>query len=66
MEWRGSDKRIESYEEMRQRLIAETSAYITECLLHPEYAARIPVVAVGKGRFPPSFAISFWEELLAD
>ena len=66
MEWRGLDKRAETYEEMRQRLIAETSAYITECLLHPEYAARIPVVQAGKGRFPPSFAASFWEGLLAE
>lgn len=60
------EQRPESYEEMRSRLIAETSAYITECLLHPEYATRIPVVPVGKGRFPPSFAISFWKDLLAD
>jgi hypothetical protein len=51
---------------MRQRLIAETGAYLTECLLHPEYAARIPVVQAGHGRFPPSFAATFWDELLAD
>lgn len=66
MERRGREQRAENYEEMRSRLIAETSAFITECLMHPEYAARIPVVQAGKGRFPPSFAASFWDALLAE
>ena len=66
MEWPLSTSRPETYEEMRQRLIAETSAYLTECLRHPEYATRIPTIQAGKGRFPPGFSGSFWDEILAE
>ena len=66
MDWPLTSARPETYEQMRERLIAETSAYLTECLRHPEYAVRIPTIQTGKGRFPPSFASSFWAEILAD
>lgn len=56
--------RNESYEQMRARLVAETSAWITECLRHPELATRIPVIRSGKGRFPPSLCEAFWERVL--
>ena len=56
--------RTESYEEMRARLVNETSVWITECLRHPELASRIPVIQAGKGRFPPSLTRTFWEPLL--
>lgn len=58
--------RGESYEQMRARILAETSAYLTECLRHPEYAVRIPVIRAGSGRFPPSLTRSFWESILQD
>lgn len=56
--------RIETLEELRARLIAETSAFITECLRHPELAVRIPVIQAGRGRFPPSLAEKFWRSVL--
>ena len=59
-------RRAESWEEMRQRLIEETSAYITEFLRHPELATRIPVIEAGKGRFPPSLTPAFWDRVLND
>ena len=58
--------RDESWEEMRERVIRETSDYITECLRHPELATRIPVIQAGKGRFPPSLTPAFWDSVLAD
>lgn len=67
MDWiRAKPPRIETYEELRQRLIAETSAYLTECLAHPEYAARIPTIQAGSGKFPKSFAAAFWADLLTE
>lgn len=56
----------ESWEEMRMRLIAETSAWLTEALRHPELAVRIPTILAGSGRFPPSLAAAFWEPLLVE
>jgi hypothetical protein len=58
--------RVETYEEMRARLIAETSEYLTECLRHPELAVRIPTIQAGRGRFPPSLAVAFWGRLLGE
>lgn len=66
MDIRWSDKRTETYEELRARLVEETSAYLTECLRHPEYATRIPTIQAGSGRFPPSFAAAFWSDLLSE
>jgi hypothetical protein len=56
----------ETLEQMRQRLIAETSAYIAACLRHPELAVRIPTIPAGRGRFPPSLSEAFWEPILSD
>lgn len=56
----------ETHEEMRQRIIAETSAYLTECLRHPELAVHIPMIPADGSRFPPSFAMSFWDPVLLD
>jgi len=58
--------RAETYEEMRARLIAETSNYLTECLRHPELAVRIPTIQAGRGRFPPSLAVAFWARVLSE
>ncbi len=59
-------RRTESYEQTRARLIAETSAYLTECLQHPELITRIPMIEAGRGRFPPSMTHAFWDTLLED
>jgi hypothetical protein len=63
---RAGATRCESYDELRQDMIAETSAYVTECLRHPELAVRIPTVVCGEGSFPPSLAMSFWMSVLDD
>lgn len=57
-------RRHETFEEMRQRVIAETSAFLTECLRHPELSVRIPIIPVGHGQFPPSLTYAFWEPVL--
>ncbi len=64
MEWLRRIQRSESFEELRARMIAETSAYITDGLRHPELVVRIPMIESGQGRFPPSFAEAFWEPVL--
>jgi hypothetical protein len=56
----------ETHEEMRIRLLAETSAFVTECLRHPELAVRIPVIVAGRATFPPSLTDAFWEPILND
>lgn len=59
-------RRHESLEQQRARMIAETSAFLTECLRHPEYAVRIPIVRAGAATFPPSLAAAFWGPVLAE
>jgi hypothetical protein len=66
MDLRVRRKRDETYEELRVRMIAETSAYLTECLKHPEFAVHIPMVPADSNRFPPSFSMSFWDPVLLD
>ncbi len=57
-------RRHETWEETRARLIAETSAFLTEALRRPELAVRIPMIPAGAGRFPPSLTRTFWEPVL--
>jgi hypothetical protein len=59
-------RRHETLEQQRARMIAETSAFLTECLRHPEYAVRIPIVRAGTATFPPSLTAAFWEPILSD
>lgn len=66
MNFRFRTRDDETAEEMRQRLIAETSAYLSECLKHPELMVHIPSVPADKERFPQSFAASFWDPILLD
>jgi hypothetical protein len=66
MEFRVRRRRPESYEELRARMIAETSAYLSECLKHPELAVHIPMIPADSNRFPPSFSMSFWDPVLLD
>ena len=47
------------------RAIAETEAYLSECLRHPERVRRIPTVRVGFGKFPKGLAAEFWSNVLS-
>jgi len=58
--------RTETWEELRDRLTAETSAFLTEGLRHPELAVRIPMIPADSARFPPSLTIAFWDPVLFD
>jgi hypothetical protein len=51
---------------MRHRAIAQTEAFISEALLHPELAAVIPTIPVGSGTFPKNMALYFWHRVLGD
>ena len=66
MDLRWRRKRDESFEQMRVRMIAETSAFLSECLRHPELAVRIPMIPADSERYPPSFSMSFWDPVLLD
>jgi hypothetical protein len=59
-------KQNETWEETRARLVAETSAWLTDALEHPERAVRIPTIPAGTGEFPPSMARAFWEPVLVE
>lgn len=56
----------ETYAELRARIVAETSTFISECLKHPELAVHIPMIPVENQRFPRSFAVAFWGPILSD
>ncbi|MEW6200192.1 MAG: hypothetical protein AB1601_16190 [Planctomycetota bacterium] len=66
MELRWGKRRFEDWDELRERLVAETSVYLTEALRHPELAVRIPMIPAGSGRFPPSLTRAFWDPVLFD
>ncbi len=55
---------LETWEEMRDRLVAETSAFLTEALRHPELAVRIPMIPADSARFPSSLTSAFWDAVL--
>lgn len=59
-------RRRETWEQTRARLVAETSAFLTECIRHPELAVRIPMVPAGQAEFPPSMTVAFWDPVLFD
>ena len=63
--WR-DNRRHETWEQTRARLVAETSVFITEAIRHPELAVRIPMIPADSGRFPPSLTRAFWEPILLD
>lgn len=66
MQRRPKKRSDETWEELRARLVRETSVYITEALRHPELAVRIPMIPADSGRFPPSMTTAFWEPILLD
>jgi hypothetical protein len=57
---------LESWDELRARMVAETSAFLTEALRHPALIVRIPTIPAGSGRFPPSLTTAFWDPILFD
>ncbi|MBL8879354.1 MAG: hypothetical protein JNG88_09570 [Phycisphaerales bacterium] len=59
-------KSTTDWDVMRARMLAETSAFITECMQHPELAVRIPTVPADKARFPRSLSEAFWNPVLED
>ena len=59
-------RRRETLEQRLARMIAETSAFLTECLRHPEYAVRIPIVRADAATFPRSLTAAFWDPVLGD
>ena len=66
MDLRWRRRRNEDWDELRARLVAETSQYISEALKHPEIAVRIPMAPAGSARFPHSLTQAFWEPVLFD
>ena len=61
-----NERRRETWEEARERMVAETSVYITDALQHPEISVRIPVVVAGEAEFPPSLSRAFWDAVLVE
>jgi hypothetical protein len=66
MQRRRGKQRSETWEELRDRLVADTSAFLTEALRHPELAVRIPMIPADSARFPPSLTVAFWDAVLFD
>ncbi|MCH7871890.1 MAG: hypothetical protein IID33_09345 [Planctomycetes bacterium] len=56
--------RKETWEQVRRRLIADTSRFLSERLERPELAVSIPAIPAGMGRFPKSMAGAFWRSVL--
>ncbi|MDA8375970.1 MAG: hypothetical protein M0Z50_02645 [Planctomycetia bacterium] len=54
----------ESYEEMRARMLDETSRFIEWGLSHPNRVPHIPAYPVGKGEFSANVKQWFWEIVL--
>jgi hypothetical protein len=54
------------YRELRDRLMAETSAFLNRCLADPTLAVRIPRIKVGEGAFPPGLVERFWADVLGN
>jgi hypothetical protein len=51
---------------MRERMIAETSAFIAWGLKQPRSKWWIPNVPVGRGSFPESLRRTFWAAVFSD
>jgi hypothetical protein len=61
MTFRGSR---ESWQEMRKRMLAETSRFIEWGLAHPDEIIEIPAKPVGMGGFPREVGEWFWSTVL--
>jgi len=56
--------RLESWAEIRQRMIRETELFLEEGLQNPEKQRRIPALPVGSASFTRGYASVFWAEVL--
>ena len=56
----------ESWEEYRQRMLAETSRFIEWGLRHPEQVIEIPATPAGQRQPPAEAAQWFWMTVLSD
>jgi len=54
------DKRLESFHQMRQRMLDETSRFIEWGLKNPEKVQWIPKHPVGRGAFSERVKAAFW------
>ena len=56
----------ETWEQRRQRMLAETSRFIEWGLRHPEQVIPIPTRPIGAGGFPAKVGEWFWTVVLLD
>jgi hypothetical protein len=52
------------WQQIRRRILAETSSFLTAALERPELGVSIPMIPVGKGRFGRAFSEAFWSSVL--
>lgn len=57
-------RRSETWEQAQQRILAETSLFLSHHLQHPEESVSIPVIPSGRGEFPRSLTAAFWAKIL--
>ncbi len=55
----------ETWEQYRRRMLAETGAWITWALHHPDEMIDLPIKRVGEGGFPAKVGEWFWGVVLA-
>jgi hypothetical protein len=55
---------VDSYAEMRRRMIRETEVFLEDALRRPQDFPRIPAAPVGSFSFPKVFVERFWAEAL--
>jgi hypothetical protein len=55
---------IDAWDEHRRRMIAETSAFLTWGLAHPDQVPRIPRRPVEAGGFSRAMTCVFWHAVL--
>ena len=55
-----------SFDEDRQRIVAETSAFITWGLKNPDKVRWIPARPENEGGFPRRLSLVFWTPVFAD
>ncbi|UCC30588.1 MAG: hypothetical protein JSU86_20630 [Phycisphaerales bacterium] len=56
--------RVDSFDALRKRMIAETELALLVGLRFPDRMPRIPTMEVGSGRFHPDFATRYWSQTL--
>ena len=63
---RAQDAKVANYlEELKPKVLAAFENDNVGSLPRPELAVRIPIIPVGRGRFPRSLTIAFWEPVLS-